>query len=491
MAYDRSSSLDSLPSDLEAERAILGSIINQNLLLDEALSLGCQGKFFLESHRRIFAAMIKLKEEGHPITEISLHGVLIDAGELEQAGGAAFLSSLDIGIPKTDSIAYYIKRLRQKNIQRQIIKAGMYLSSMDFSVSDPGAVIDDSISKFESMLDEMNKWESSPLIYPFNDFITKDFGPQELIGFEVRRRELCLIAAVTNRGKSTLIRNALLALATGSEFLPLVIAAESRRVLLLDFESSMGRLQSDLAVMTRSWPEEKLERLRENFFVLCEPRQGDDMLSLSHHMKIIEREAKKHKLDLIAVDTASAAFDLFNENDNGEVARKALKPLLQLARSLDCAVVLAHHKGKMSQDESRTSEKAYSARGASAWGCYPTSVFAVEASTAGKDRITLTCAKRKDGPEYERSMVLDQEKRWFSAGQDTPQIKPPTTKELIRSAITKTMSKSEIIDALKSKGFSVRTIENCIREDVKAGFITKINRGIYAPAQTTTYASSI
>lgn len=491
MAHNLAGSFDPLPSDDDAERAILGSIINQPFLLDEALSLNCQTKFFFDSHRRIFAAMIKLKEEGCPITEISLYGVLKDAEELEKAGGAAFIGSLNRGIPRTDSIAYYAKRIHEKYVQRQIIKTALHLSSMDFNDSDPEAVISNSICRFESILDEMKTWKPFPLIYPFYDFITKDFGPQELIGFEVRRRELCLIAAVTNRGKSTLIRNALLSLATGSEYLPLVIEAEPRRVLLLDFESSLGRLQSDLAVMIRNEPEYKIKLLRENFFVICEPRHGDEMLSLSHHMKTIEREARRIEFDLIAVDTASAAFDLFNENDNGEVARKALKPLLKLARSLDCAVVLAHHKGKMTQDESRTSEKAYSARGASVWGCYPTSVFTIEASTAGKDRITLTCAKRKDGPEYEKPMILDHEKRWFSLGQDTPQNKPPTTREVVRSVITKDMSKSQIIDALKGKNLSIRTIENSIREDVKAGLIRKIDHGMYAPAETTTIGTNI
>ena len=66
------------------------------------------------------------------------------------------------------------------------------------------------------------------------------------IAFTLKRAEIGLLSAVTNLGKSTLIRNALLALACGREFLPLVESGAPHKVLLLDFESSRARLQPDL-----------------------------------------------------------------------------------------------------------------------------------------------------------------------------------------------------------------------------------------------------
>jgi hypothetical protein len=319
-----------------------------------------------------------------------------------------------------------------------------------------------------------------PLMRSFKEFMAVRFETVERIAFELRRRELGMLAAVTNRGKSTLIRNALLALATGGALSPIVERGAPRRVLLLDFETSAARLQSDLALMTRDWTTSELALLDENFHVVCEAMMGEELLSLSLHMEVIEREARARQVDFVVVDTLSAGFDLYDENSNGEVSRRVIKPLLRLARSLDASVLIAHHVGKVKSEDGGGGEKAYRARGASSFGCGVTTVFNLTGDAADPDRVTLTCAKRKDGAEYERVLRLDRVARWYRVSEEQP-ARPPTNYELVVEAVrafARPMKRAEVIEKLHGR-VTIRTIERSLTDAVESGDLTRDGRGGY------------
>ena len=171
------------------------------------------------------------------------------------------------------------------------------------------------------------------------------------IAFTLKRGEIGLLSAVTNLGKSTLIRNASLALACGKEFPPVVECGQPHKVLLLDFELSLERLQPDLQAMSKAFTANEQRLIKENFFVACDRLIDDEPLSLSKHSNQILRHATAKKIDLIVVDTMSAAFHLRDENDNAEVTRFVLKPLRNLARKLDAALLLIIILGNLEAKE--------------------------------------------------------------------------------------------------------------------------------------------
>lgn len=318
------------------------------------------------------------------------------------------------------------------------------------------------------------------IILNFDEFMGQQFDNGEEIACDLRRCELGLIASVTNVGKSTLLRNALLALATGSEFSPLVPPGPPRRVLLLDFESSASRLQDDLAVMTDGWSSEKLALLRENFFVSSEGMIDDDLLSLSTHLELVAQLAAERKVDLMAVDTAGAGFDLSDENNNGEAARYVLKPLLRLARLLNCAVIMIHHIGKANSEEGRTRDTVHKPRGASSFSGYAASVFVLESDTQDDDSVTLSCAKRKSGPNYKHSLKLDRDTRWFTSTGALQ--RQPTPYELVRRAVLDTGGevKRATIDAILRGQVAARTITRCLAKAVEVGELRSPKKGFYA-----------
>jgi hypothetical protein len=335
----------------------------------------------------------------------------------------------------------------------------------------------------EAQADDLT--DPPPVLLPFGQFMRAQFGEGEEVAFELRRREVGLIASVTNVGKSTLVRNAVLTLGTGGEFTPFVKPSGPRRVGLLDFESSGSRLQDDFRRMTQDWPQYERELLDENIFVLCEGMVGDDLLRLSQHLPMVIRAVEKHGIDLLVVDTGGAAFDLSNENDNSEVARKVMKPLLKLARRLDCAVVIVHHIGKSKSEEGSAAEKVHRPRGASAFSGYAASVFVMTGDASDPDYVTVTCAKRKNGATYEVQMKLNRVTRRFEPVG--PATRTPSNYErvveLVRDADAP-VRLMEIVAALKHR-MSRDTVKRQLSEALRRGDLTSTGHGLYAAKGAT------
>src|SRR6202049_1956796 len=78
-----------LPSNLDAERSVLGAILLDNNALNAAIENLRAEDFFLDQHRRVFTQMIALGESQQAIDLITLTEELHRRGDLEAAGGGA------------------------------------------------------------------------------------------------------------------------------------------------------------------------------------------------------------------------------------------------------------------------------------------------------------------------------------------------------------------------------------------------------------------
>ena len=75
-----------LPSDLGAEKAILGSILLENSAYLTAINLEAED-FMLDSHRKIYLRMTDLMAAGKPVDFVTLTAELQNNHELENVGG--------------------------------------------------------------------------------------------------------------------------------------------------------------------------------------------------------------------------------------------------------------------------------------------------------------------------------------------------------------------------------------------------------------------
>jgi hypothetical protein len=274
-------------------------------------------------------------------------------------------------------------------------------------------------------------------------------------------------------------------MAVGGELLPVVERGDARRALLLNFEGSGGWFRSDLRVMSRDFTGHELGLLEKNFLPTHAPTVDGEPLSLSRHLRLLEGAVRRAGgVDVVIADTISAAFSIRNENDNAEVANSVMKPLVRLARRLNCLVVLVHHVGKAKAEEGASREQAHRGRGASAWGDFSTSIFNLDADPHEQERVTLTCGKRKNGSNYERVLRLDRVVRRFTA-TDEAAVRPVTNDDLVLEVMEalgeREMQTAEILSALAGR-VNTRTAMNCLRRLSDLGKIESPRRGWWALA---------
>jgi len=113
-----------LPQSIEAERSILGAILLENSLLNQAVELLKPDDFYLAKHRLIFEQMLGLSEKSRAIDFLTLTEELENAGHLETVGGRSVVSSLIDGVPKLSNLEYYARIVREKATLRKLIKRG-------------------------------------------------------------------------------------------------------------------------------------------------------------------------------------------------------------------------------------------------------------------------------------------------------------------------------------------------------------------------------
>ena len=112
-----------LPSNVEAERSLLGAILLDNTLYTEAAAALKPDDFFLDAHRRIYSRMLEMADTNRPIDLVTLSEELSRHKELEAVGGVAYLSSLTDGTPRRTSIEHYVRIVRDKSLMRGVIRA--------------------------------------------------------------------------------------------------------------------------------------------------------------------------------------------------------------------------------------------------------------------------------------------------------------------------------------------------------------------------------
>lgn len=132
-----------MPHDLSAERGVLGAVLVHGDLWARAASELTTDDFYREAHRRIFAAMAGLREDGKPIDTLLLTAELRRTGDLDECGGPAYLSGLTDGVPRSANVEYYAGLVRETSRLRQAIVTANALVASAYDAQRPSAEIVD------------------------------------------------------------------------------------------------------------------------------------------------------------------------------------------------------------------------------------------------------------------------------------------------------------------------------------------------------------
>ena len=213
-----------LPISLDAERSILGGILIDNSLYDQAAEHLTGDDFSLDAHRRIYQRMRDLLETGRPVDMITLVEELDRRNEVEAIGGVAYLSSLIDGVPERPSVEHYVRIVRNKALLRGLINVSQNAIAEAIEHADEAEEV---LGRAEQAIFRLSENRIGQGFMNIPDIVKASFGSleelidrgQEITGLETHYKkldqltgglqpsDLIIIAARPSMGKTAFAMN--------------------------------------------------------------------------------------------------------------------------------------------------------------------------------------------------------------------------------------------------------------------------------------------
>ena len=124
------------PHSDEAERAVLGGICLNADTLPDAQEYVTADDFYKKSHRLLFQAMTDLQDNGTAIDTVTVTDYLDNQNQLDDIGGAGYITDLVASTPIASNVVYYAKIVQQKSTLRKLISTAQSIASRSYTEQD-------------------------------------------------------------------------------------------------------------------------------------------------------------------------------------------------------------------------------------------------------------------------------------------------------------------------------------------------------------------
>ena len=160
-----------LPQSIDAEQAVLGSILLDKESIYKVMEIINPDDFYSESHRLIYKAMLNLADRDQPIDMITVSEELKKNGSLEKAGGASYIALLAGVVPTARNVEHYAHIVEEKSLKRMLIQLSTKVSAMSYEEKDVHKLIDQAE---EALIELRNRCQSKNLT-AVNDILVQLF----------------------------------------------------------------------------------------------------------------------------------------------------------------------------------------------------------------------------------------------------------------------------------------------------------------------------
>lgn len=349
------------PQSLEAEQAVLASI-----LMDEhALNL-CQeyikpDDFYKEAHKLIYQSMLDLSGKSDPVDLVTLGTHLEKKSQIDQIGGAVYLAHLVDSVPVASNVESYAKLVREKALVRGLIQAASEIVTDCFEAGDDVAdLVDRAESRLFQVSDSNNIDKKS--FAQAKDLVVESYRMIERLyensshltgltwGFHeldektggMQKGDLVIVAGRPSMGKTAFALNAAVnAASLGGASVAVFSLEMSKESLMMRMMTSEARIDAQRIrkgqITDGDWP--KLTKAADTLSqqkIFIDDQAGITTFDIRAKSRRLKKE---HGLDLILVDYLQLIRGIRNMQSREQEISEISRSLKSLAKELHVPVV--------------------------------------------------------------------------------------------------------------------------------------------------------
>jgi replicative DNA helicase len=212
------------PANVDAERAILGSILLKPDVCDDIALVIRVEDFFDEAHQILYRHLLELHDSGKRVDATIVLERLRTKGDLERIGGAVALSEVIESVPHAAHAAHYAQIVRDKSMLRALIEAGTDILRDAYEAADePRQLLARAEERIFSILERRSSAEAKTIQAVLEDVMVRmdarmkhehaiggvETGFTELDGLcgGLHNSELVILAARPSMGKTAFAMN--------------------------------------------------------------------------------------------------------------------------------------------------------------------------------------------------------------------------------------------------------------------------------------------
>lgn len=318
------------PNNVEAEQAVLGSMLIEREAIDKATQLLVAEDFTRPDHQLLFKVITGIAAREVPVDKVTLSDVLASE-HLESAGGKTYVMSLFDNVPTAVHVEHYARIVQKKaTLRRLLATAHDVIRGINTPDAEPSDVIAGAELAFAGIADRVASAQGLDLLVDMADaWGQEDEEPPRIFGDFLVQGCQTVLSSPGGMGKTTLIYNLISHLAEGRDLWDIPVE-RPYKVLAVDVETP-AFLRT--AKLRKLYLEE--QPIRGNAFF---------MPAVSDFGKLL-RDCKRLGIDLVIFDTASRCFPRIDENSNSEVYEKVV-PILDAFKKAGIATLVVTHTSK-------------------------------------------------------------------------------------------------------------------------------------------------
>ena len=212
------------PQALDAEMAVLGSMLIEKDALEKAFDILKPEHFYKSAHKQIFAAMAALTARGQAVDLITVTEELKRTGLLAQVGAERYLSELMDKVSTAAHVEYYANIVRETSLVRELINISTTTIEKCYNQEEePSSLVDDAQAQLFALSQkrEMKGFVSSKVlaeeVSEQIEKLIRDKNPVKGVptGFTqfdmktggLRKSDLIILAARPSQGKTAMALN--------------------------------------------------------------------------------------------------------------------------------------------------------------------------------------------------------------------------------------------------------------------------------------------